>query len=268
MTGAHFPWQPLGTLLVQQGVLSSDQLDLALAEQRRSGRLLGQILVYSGYLTGLSLARALSEQHGVELRPKSRAAPSHETDPGRVLESAPGEASPPWRPLGRLLVEKGYLTELELEQALAQQLRREGSRLGEILVEGDYVSGPELARALAEQHGVELADPGVELETVIRPPAPGEPVYQVCNVVLEPSYLMKAVLYESHNFLESADFAFEYLDGNEPEALEIQRVDGETRETVWMYSEARAAAESAAKPNLVTTFGFDPTRWDAGSQLR
>jgi hypothetical protein len=268
MTGAHFPWQPLGTLLVQQGVLSSGQLDLALAEQRRSGRLLGQILVDSGYLTGLSLARALSEQHGVELRPKSQPAPSHEIDPGRVTPSAASEASPPWRPLGRLLVEKGYLTELELEEALAQQLRREGSRLGEILVEGDYVSGPELARALAEQHGVELAEPGVELETVIRPPTPDEPVYQVCNVVLEPSYLMKAVLSESHNFLEAADFAFEYLDENEPEALEIQRVDGETRETVWMYSEARAAAESAAKSNLVTTFGFDPTRWDAGSQLR
>jgi len=268
MTGAHFPWQPLGTLLVQQGVLSSEQLDLALAEQRRSGRVLGQILVSFGYLTGLSLASALSEQHGVELRPTSRPAPSREIAPGRAPRGAEGEASPSWRPLGRLLVEKGYLTELELEEALAQQLRREGSRLGEILVEGDYVSGPELARALAEQHGVELAEPGVDLETVIRPPAPGEPVYQVCNVVLEPTYLMKAVLSESHNFLEAADFAFEYLDGNEPEALEIRRVDDETCETVWTYSESRAAAESAAQPNLVTTFGFDPTRWDAGSQLR
>jgi len=103
---------------------------------------------------------------------------------------------------------------------------------------------------------------------VIRPPAPGEPVYQVCDVVLEPTYLMKAVLSESHNFLEATDFAFEYLDGNEPEALEIRRVDDETCETVWTYSESRAAAESAAKPNLVSTFGFDPTRWDAGSQLR
>jgi hypothetical protein len=268
MTGAHFPWQPLGTLLVQQGVLSAGQLDLALAEQQRSGRLLGQILVDSGYLTALSLARALSEQHGVELRPKHRPAEPDAADHEGGSGIGAADTAPPWRPLGRLLVEKGYLTELELELALAHQARQEGSRLGEILVEGDYVSGPELARALAEQHGVELAEPGVELETVIRPRAPREPVYQVCNVTLEPTYLINAVLSESCNFLEAADFAFEYLDGNQPEALEIQRVDAETRETVWVYSETRAGAESEATPDLITTFGFDPTRWDAGSRLR
>jgi hypothetical protein len=260
MTTADFPWQPLGALLVGRGLLTSDQLVLALAEQRRSGRVLGQILVDSGYVSALSLAQALAEQYGVELRPKS---PPPEK--AGLRDARPGETS--WQPLGRLLVEKGYLTEFELESALSKQRLREGARLGEILVEGDYVSGPELARALAEQHGVDLGEPDLELETAIRPPVPDEPVYQVCDVALEPTYLKKGVLYASGNFLEAADFAFEHLDRNEPEALEIQRVDGDTSETVWTYSEKRAAAQSASTPDLITTFGFDPTRWD-GSQLR
>jgi hypothetical protein len=60
-----------------------------------------------------------------------------------------------WRPLGELLVEKGLVTERELEHALAVQ-KETGRLLGAILVERGYVSGPALAVALAEQYGVEL----------------------------------------------------------------------------------------------------------------
>lgn len=60
-----------------------------------------------------------------------------------------------WRPLGRLLVERGLLTGDELEQALALQLET-GQRLGETIVRCGFVSGPELASALAAQYGIEL----------------------------------------------------------------------------------------------------------------
>jgi hypothetical protein len=50
----------------------------------------------------------------------------------------------PWRPIGRFLVERGLITEDELEKALAEQ-RESGLRLGEILVGKGWVSGPELA---------------------------------------------------------------------------------------------------------------------------
>ena len=60
-----------------------------------------------------------------------------------------------WRPLGRLLVDKGLLTEERLEEALAAQAKTEG-RLGDTLVELGYVSRSSLARALAEQYGMEL----------------------------------------------------------------------------------------------------------------
>lgn len=61
-----------------------------------------------------------------------------------------------WRPLGRLFVEKGLLTEERLEHALAEQIAT-GGRLGEKLVELGYVTTSALARLLAEQYGVEIA---------------------------------------------------------------------------------------------------------------
>jgi hypothetical protein len=62
----------------------------------------------------------------------------------------------PWRPLGRLLVERGLLTDDELELALVKQ-EQTGKRLGETIVECGFVSGPELSNALASQYGIELA---------------------------------------------------------------------------------------------------------------
>ncbi len=52
----------LGDLLVQQGLLTDEQLKLALAEQKRSGRKLGRIFVDSGYVTEEGIARALAHQ--------------------------------------------------------------------------------------------------------------------------------------------------------------------------------------------------------------
>src|SRR5215207_7550867 len=60
-----------------------------------------------------------------------------------------------WRPLGRLLVEQGLLTDGELERALVLQ-QTTGKRLGETIVELGFVSGPELSSALATQYGIEL----------------------------------------------------------------------------------------------------------------
>ena len=49
----------LGDLLIQQNLLTSEQLTLALAEQKRTGRKLGRIFVESGYVTEDGIAKAL-----------------------------------------------------------------------------------------------------------------------------------------------------------------------------------------------------------------
>jgi hypothetical protein len=263
MDQADFPWRPLGTLLLEKGLLSAPQLEQALAEQRRSGRLLGQIVVGSGYVSGLSLARALAEQHGVELRPTTGPETRPATTGGAQSAEARGRA---WRPLGKVLVAQGAMSEAELEQALAEQENHPEQRLGEILVGHGYITGPALALALAEQHGVDLAGEGdldADLETVIKPSSQSEPTYRVSEVAYEPAYHQGATLYQGTNFLEAADFACEYVERHQPEALEIKKSDGKASETVWTYSKSRAAAEAASRKNLIGTFGFDPVRWDA-----
>jgi MSHA biogenesis protein MshE len=52
----------LGDLLIQQGLLTDEQLKLALAEQKNSGRKLGRIFVDSGYVTEEAISQALARQ--------------------------------------------------------------------------------------------------------------------------------------------------------------------------------------------------------------
>jgi hypothetical protein len=249
----QFPWRQLGELLVAEELLTEDELEQALAEQAKTGRLLGQIIVANGYLSAFSLARVLSEQHGVQLSPKEGAPASPS-----LVPSQPDQA---WRPLGKLLVDLELLTESQLDRALTAQ-REDGGRLGEILVSRGLLSGGELAQALAEQHGVELgAQDEAELQTVVRPITPEEPVYKLFEVIFEPGYQRRTPLFESTNFLEAADYAFEFVEEHEPAALEIHRMAGAAQETVWNYSASRAAAVNAERKPLAETFGFDPTAW-------
>ena len=75
----------LGELLVEQGVLTDAQLQLALAEQKASGAPLGEILVRLGLTIGPTIGNALAEQHGGPLR----------TEYGLALGPAQGVGIPP-----------------------------------------------------------------------------------------------------------------------------------------------------------------------------
>ncbi|HEV7133393.1 MAG TPA: GspE/PulE family protein [Gaiellaceae bacterium] len=57
---------PLGSLLVRDGLISTEQLEYALAEKEQTGRRLGEILVAHGWIPAAELARLLAEQHGLE----------------------------------------------------------------------------------------------------------------------------------------------------------------------------------------------------------
>ena len=56
----------LGDALVKEGVLSEDQLKAALQEQQASGRMLGELLVEQGVLSGSVAVRTLARQLGVK----------------------------------------------------------------------------------------------------------------------------------------------------------------------------------------------------------
>jgi hypothetical protein len=72
-------------------------------------------------------------------------------------------------------------------------------------------------------------------------------------------------MHETPNFLDAADFVGDVVSRRKVDALVIERTQGEVCETVWTYSEGRAAAQASSRAALVDTFGFDPTSWGAGA---
>lgn len=70
MEAARDGWRPLGELLVEKGVISAEELDDALDEQRLSGLRLGEILIARGYASRPGIAEALAAQRGLVLEPE------------------------------------------------------------------------------------------------------------------------------------------------------------------------------------------------------
>jgi len=62
MEAAPSPWRRLGRLLVEDGLITEDQLDRALENQVRTRRLLGDILIELGYVSADDVGRALASQ--------------------------------------------------------------------------------------------------------------------------------------------------------------------------------------------------------------
>jgi hypothetical protein len=92
--------------------------------------------------------------------------------------------------LGELLVERGLILPLELEDALAEQ-RATGRRLGEVLVSRGALTGAQLTRALAEQYGVELS------AEATAEPAPNEPWQPLGRMLVARATITQAQLDEA-----------------------------------------------------------------------
>jgi type IV pilus assembly protein PilB len=75
---AHLPWQHLGSLLVNRGLLDVEQVKRAFEEQQLTGKRLGEIVVAHGWITPQDLARALAEQNGLEYVDLSETELDHE----------------------------------------------------------------------------------------------------------------------------------------------------------------------------------------------
>jgi len=245
VTKADFPWRPLGEHLVERGFIDRSELEAALAEQQRSGRKLGEILVAAGALTGSQLTRVLLEHAGLRLED------SH-TEPAAVATRP--ESHEPWRPLGRVLVDRGAIAEAELEEALHVQ-RETGRRLGEILVERGYATAQALVSAVIEQHGLEEETPAA---AVVATPTTGhEETYQVEDHGSEEA----RVVFRTGAFLDAVDFAFEYLEAESTERLRIFRLLGRKREEVWSYGPETAAETEGEPHDLLEVYGYDVLRW-------
>jgi hypothetical protein len=94
---AHITWRPLGRLLVEQGLLTGDELERALTQQQATGQRLGETIVKLGFVSGPELASALAAQYGIELTTekgfgtglRSEIQRRHESDRKRVVQLVP-----------------------------------------------------------------------------------------------------------------------------------------------------------------------------------
>ena len=59
-------WLPLGALLVREGLITHEQLELALIDQQGTGLRLGELLVQWGWVESGAISRALAEQYEME----------------------------------------------------------------------------------------------------------------------------------------------------------------------------------------------------------
>ena len=138
---AHITWRPLGRLLVEQGLLTGDELERALAEQQVTGERLGETIVKLGFVSGPELANALAAQYGIELTTekgfgtglRSEIQRRHESDRKRIVQLVPdpdADATPAAR--GRAGAEFEPEPEPEpesAEAALLAQLEEQWAKL-------------------------------------------------------------------------------------------------------------------------------------------
>src|SRR6266851_2818509 len=75
-----------------------------------------------------------------------------------------------WRSLGELFVERGLISEAELERALAEQVATK-RRLADILVRRGLVTGHDITNALMEQLGTEAPSQPAPRPTAAPAPA-------------------------------------------------------------------------------------------------
>jgi hypothetical protein len=141
------PWAPqyvapyqLGNYLVDKGVITAEQLEQAVLEQRvhaaqgEERPRLGDTLVRLGILTPRALARAMMQQQEERLSPRT----------GWSISL-----------IGEFLVAEGAITPQQLEDTLAEQIQQRSAGrpapLGRLLLLHSYLSIATLQRALARQ---------------------------------------------------------------------------------------------------------------------
>jgi hypothetical protein len=208
--------------------------------------MLGQILISRGWVTPLSIAAAVARQN-------AESASSNGDGSSR-----PGRSSG-WRPLGSLLVEKGFITDVQLKQALAVQ-REKGGFLGEILVDRGWLAASDLVLALAAQLGLDVdvkRAAQVNDESAILPAEGPEAYFEVLESAGGDDQLLKSTV----TFMEATDYVFdEVLWQREPGDLQIVRVDGGRREVAWSFRPGDAASHTG--DDMLSVFGYAVGQWE------
>lgn len=191
----------LGDLLIQQGLLTEEQLKFALDEQKRTGRKLGRLFVENGYVTEEGISQALARQLRIpfvdlkNFTPKPDLIKLLPEGPARrfralVLDQAPG---------GAVQVGMSDPTDLQAYDEISRLIRREidlavvtESQLL-ALIDRVYHRGEQIT-GLAKELTAELGDIPIEFGDLLGLTAGAEdaPVVKLLQTVFEEAMRLRA----------------------------------------------------------------------------
>jgi hypothetical protein len=166
---AHEIRRPLGQVLVDQGLISAEQLEQALAVQNETEKQLGEVLVLLGFISPGVVANGLAEQHGGPLKTEYGISagfggekpepPQPAPEPPEAVQEAAPDILAPWRTAVELrdaaIAElRGALQERTAQvDTLSEQLATSAKRIAELeeQLAGLDHGGESLRAALAER---------------------------------------------------------------------------------------------------------------------
>jgi MSHA biogenesis protein MshE len=187
-------------LLIQEGLLTNEQLGSALEEQKRSGRKLGRIFVDSGYVTEEGIAKALARQLRAEFVDLRNFQPKPE-----LIKLLPEPQARRFRAIvlddanGLLRVGFADPTDISAYDEVARIVRRDIEQV--VVLESQLV--PLLDRVyrrteeisgLAKELTQEMGDIPIEFGAVLglAPGAEDAPVVKLLNTVFEEALKLRA----------------------------------------------------------------------------
>ena len=238
----------LGDLLIQQGLLTDEQLKLALDEQKRTGRKLGRVFVESGYVTEAGISQALARQLQIPFIDLKSFTPNPELI--KLLPEAPARRFRAMvlaqMPDGRLQVGMSDPTDLQAYDEINRLLRREIDLA--VVTESDllatvdrvYHRGEQIT-GLAKELTAELGDVPIEFGDLLglNPGAEDAPVVKLLQTVFEEAMRLRA-----------SDIHFE----PQEKSLRIRfRIDG----VLHIQTEADGKISSAVALRLKLMSGLD-----------
>ncbi len=140
----------LGEILIDEKLITEEQLTLGIEKQRISKKKLGEVLTELGFIREENLMRALSSQLG---------------NPTRELPRIVGSPNLKGHKLGDILIQSNLVTREQLSKAIEEQ-KKTNKRMGEVLSDMGFVSEEKLAWALSVQLGI----PFMDLDTAVVEP--------------------------------------------------------------------------------------------------
>ena len=167
----------LGELLVENGLLTEQQLLEALETQKKERKLLGEIIVGLGFTTRENLDATLARQYGSKL--------------------------------GEILIGKGLISFEQLQQALDEQ-KNSPKSLGEVLIDKGYVTEADLMDGLAKQYNlpyVRLSSYEINPEVISKVPLDALKKYCVFPIDIDNNMLVVATA-NPEDFIAESDLKF------------------------------------------------------------